>query len=251
MGAWRPPDLRSQPQLLGHPGQDQDRHLQVEQRGSRQLTASSRAKPTASTTPIPTTSKLSRAIPTSSSIPREALNVFYLGMNNTKTPLDNEKVRQAIAMGIDRAGHRRQVLSHRLLRRRLTSPPAPSPVAARATSGMPTTWMPPSKLSARLGRPASDQAQAVLSRRGAWLSAHAAARWPKSSRLSSRTSASTSPSTYRNWARSSTTPPRATSSSSCLAGALTTPTRPTSWMLTSARARTTPLARSSTTSPRS
>jgi len=35
-------------------------------------------------------------------IPREALNVFYLGVNNTKPPLDNEKVRQAIAMGIDR-----------------------------------------------------------------------------------------------------------------------------------------------------
>ncbi len=34
--------------------------------------------------------------------PREALNVFYLGMNNAKPPLDNEKVRQAIAMGIDR-----------------------------------------------------------------------------------------------------------------------------------------------------
>jgi peptide/nickel transport system substrate-binding protein len=35
-------------------------------------------------------------------IPREATNVFYLGMNNTKAPFDNEKVRQAIAMGIDR-----------------------------------------------------------------------------------------------------------------------------------------------------
>ena len=35
-------------------------------------------------------------------IPREALNVFYIGLNNTKPPLDNEKVRQAIAMGIDR-----------------------------------------------------------------------------------------------------------------------------------------------------
>ena len=35
-------------------------------------------------------------------IPREALNIFYLGVNNTKPPLDNEKVRQAIAMGIDR-----------------------------------------------------------------------------------------------------------------------------------------------------
>ena len=35
-------------------------------------------------------------------IPREALNVFYVGLNNTKAPLDNEKVRQAIAMGINR-----------------------------------------------------------------------------------------------------------------------------------------------------
>ena len=34
--------------------------------------------------------------------PREALNIFYLGMNNTFTPFDDEKVRQAIAMGIDR-----------------------------------------------------------------------------------------------------------------------------------------------------
>jgi peptide/nickel transport system substrate-binding protein len=34
--------------------------------------------------------------------PREALNVFYLGINNAKPPLDNEKVRQAIAMGINR-----------------------------------------------------------------------------------------------------------------------------------------------------
>lgn len=34
--------------------------------------------------------------------PREALNVMYMGLNNTKPPLDNEKVRQAIAMGINR-----------------------------------------------------------------------------------------------------------------------------------------------------
>ena len=34
--------------------------------------------------------------------PRQALNVLYLGMNNTVPPFDNEKVRQAIAMGIDR-----------------------------------------------------------------------------------------------------------------------------------------------------
>jgi len=35
-------------------------------------------------------------------IPREALNVFYVGMNNSKPPFDNEKVRQAIAMGLNR-----------------------------------------------------------------------------------------------------------------------------------------------------
>jgi ABC-type transport system substrate-binding protein len=34
--------------------------------------------------------------------PREALNVMYLGINNAKPPFDNEMVRQAIAMGIDR-----------------------------------------------------------------------------------------------------------------------------------------------------
>ena len=35
-------------------------------------------------------------------IEREALNIFYVGMNNTYPPFDNELVRQAIAIGIDR-----------------------------------------------------------------------------------------------------------------------------------------------------
>jgi peptide/nickel transport system substrate-binding protein len=35
-------------------------------------------------------------------IERPALNTFYVGFNNTYPPFDNEKVRQAIAMGIDR-----------------------------------------------------------------------------------------------------------------------------------------------------
>jgi ABC-type transport system substrate-binding protein len=35
-------------------------------------------------------------------LPRPALNVFYIGMNNTYEPFNNEMVRQAIAMGIDR-----------------------------------------------------------------------------------------------------------------------------------------------------
>ncbi len=35
-------------------------------------------------------------------IPREGFNVFYLGMNDTYEPFNNEKVRQAIALGIDK-----------------------------------------------------------------------------------------------------------------------------------------------------
>ena len=35
-------------------------------------------------------------------LPRPGLNVFYLGMNNTIPPFDNEKVRQAVAMAIDK-----------------------------------------------------------------------------------------------------------------------------------------------------
>lgn len=35
-------------------------------------------------------------------IPRAALNVMYIGLNNAKPPFDNEKVRQAIAMAIDK-----------------------------------------------------------------------------------------------------------------------------------------------------
>ncbi|NJN96908.1 MAG: peptide ABC transporter substrate-binding protein [Anaerolineales bacterium] len=34
--------------------------------------------------------------------PREGLNVFYVSMNNSYPPYDNDKVRQAIAIGIDR-----------------------------------------------------------------------------------------------------------------------------------------------------
>jgi peptide/nickel transport system substrate-binding protein len=35
-------------------------------------------------------------------LPRTGLNVFYLGFNNTIKPFDNEKVRQAVAMAIDK-----------------------------------------------------------------------------------------------------------------------------------------------------
>jgi ABC-type transport system substrate-binding protein len=36
-------------------------------------------------------------------VPRLPLSVLYLGMNNTQTPFDDPRVRQAIAMGIDRS----------------------------------------------------------------------------------------------------------------------------------------------------
>jgi len=36
-------------------------------------------------------------------IPREALNIFYIGFNNKIAPFDNEKVRQAFAQAIDRS----------------------------------------------------------------------------------------------------------------------------------------------------
>lgn len=35
-------------------------------------------------------------------LPREALNIFYIGLNRDKPPLDNDKVRMALALGIDR-----------------------------------------------------------------------------------------------------------------------------------------------------
>lgn len=35
-------------------------------------------------------------------LPREALNIFYIGLNRDKAPLDNDQVRMALALGIDR-----------------------------------------------------------------------------------------------------------------------------------------------------
>ena len=43
-----------------------------------------------------------KADPTLKLAPRTGLNVFYLGFNNTIKPFDNEKVRQALAMAIDK-----------------------------------------------------------------------------------------------------------------------------------------------------
>ena len=61
-----------------------------------------RRRSTASTTPARTTCRPSRPTQPASSTPARALNTMYFGMNNTYKPWNNVKVRQAIAMGIDR-----------------------------------------------------------------------------------------------------------------------------------------------------
>ena len=60
------------------------------------------APSTASTTPAPRTSRRSRATRPSKFYPRAGLNTLFLGFNNTQKPFDDVRVRQAIAMGIDR-----------------------------------------------------------------------------------------------------------------------------------------------------
>ena len=52
--------------------------------------------------PAPDDFETMSADPTLTLYPREGMNIFYLGMNNTYPPFDNEMVRQAVAMGIDR-----------------------------------------------------------------------------------------------------------------------------------------------------
>ena len=41
------------------------------------------------------------------------MNIMYIGMNNTYPPFDKVEVRQAIAMGIDRAPHHQKLLPGR------------------------------------------------------------------------------------------------------------------------------------------
>ena len=66
---------------------------------------------------------------------REALNVFYVGMTNTYPPFDNQKVRQAIAMGIDRQRIVDNFLPERLRSRQLTSLPARSRMPVSVKTG--------------------------------------------------------------------------------------------------------------------
>jgi peptide/nickel transport system substrate-binding protein len=52
--------------------------------------------------PGPEDFKIIEADPNLKLYPREGFNIFYIGFNTAYPPFDNEKVRQAIAMGIDR-----------------------------------------------------------------------------------------------------------------------------------------------------
>ena len=52
--------------------------------------------------PGPEDFKTIQADPNLKLYPREGFNIFYIGFNTAYPPFDNEKVRQAIAMGIDR-----------------------------------------------------------------------------------------------------------------------------------------------------
>lgn len=67
-------------------------------------------------------------------IERPALNVFYIGMTNTFKPFDDVRVRQAIAMGIDRERIVKNFFPA-VRKSPATLPPAPFPTVARAIHG--------------------------------------------------------------------------------------------------------------------
>ena len=86
-------------------------------------------------------------------VPRPGLNTFYVGFNNTFAPFDNPKVRQAIAMGIDRERHRADVLPAGLGGRLALLARAPSRSAAPATRGTSSIRRRPGELLAAAGFP--------------------------------------------------------------------------------------------------
>ena len=95
--------FEANPNYWGTKALDAEPRVPLERRGRPAPGSSSRpARSTASTTPAPTTSDRSRPTRALKFYPREGLNIMYIGINNTVKPFDNEKVRQAIAMGIDR-----------------------------------------------------------------------------------------------------------------------------------------------------
>ena len=96
-------DLRGERRLLGHEGADPDGDPPLEQRSgpaARRAPGRHRRRHR-QRRPDRLRDRRGRLQPRSSSR-ATGLNIFYLGFNNTFKPWDNEKVRQAIAMGIDR-----------------------------------------------------------------------------------------------------------------------------------------------------
>ena len=158
--------------------------------------------------------------------PRAGLNTFYLGFNDTVKPWTNEKIRQAIAMGIDRqrivdnfypAGSEVADALHARARSRSAAPatrPGTS-TSRRPRRSSPRAW--PRRASPRSTPSSSSAPRSVatcpIRRRSR----------PRSSSSSRPTSASTPSSTSRSPAPSSTPTRRARSTaSSCSAGAPTT-----------------------------
>ena len=167
--------------------------------------------------------------------PREALNIFYVGMNNTVPPFDNEKVRQAVAMGIDR----QRIVDNfyptgSIVASHFT--PAPSPAAARARSGTSSTPTAAKKLLAEAGFPDGfetelsyrDVVRGYLPRAGPGGAGHpgAAQGEPGHQRQDQRDGIGRVPGCGGR--------PVSLTACTCWAGAPTIPIRPTSWTTTSA-----------------
>ena len=244
------------PDVLGRGTHEQPRPSCAGRRSPARSSSSCSPAPwTASTIPSVDDLGAIEADPALAVIPREGLNVFYVGMNNTYEPFTNEKVRQAIAMGIDKqrivdsfyspgstvADYFTPCVDPLRLRGRRRSRPS-TPKAPRRC------WPKVSPSSASTPSPRCP------SRCASWTAptcpSRSRSRW--TSRTSSRrTWASRPPSTSRNRAPSSTTPTPATCrASTCWAGTPTTPIPPTSLTTTSAPAPATSSARASRTSTR-
>ena len=209
------------------------------------------ARSMASTTLVPTTSRPSRATPTSSCTTAKPLNTMYVGMTNTFAPFDNPKVRQALAQGIDRQRIVDNFYPGGLDGRRLLHAVQHRRSAARATRGTTSTRTRPTRCSTEALACRTVQHQDLLPRRGSWLparperggpgAAEAASGQPRHHRRRSRS---------RSRGPSSTTPrPDCSTASTCLAGARTIPTRPTSSTTTSTTPATCSSARSTLRSP--
>ena len=110
-------------------------------RPPRGCSSSSPATSTASTTPAPTTSPRSRATAPCAFFPREGMNVFYLGLNNTDQAVGQRGRPQGASPSASTASGSSTTSIRKARRSRRTSRRAPCRSAAKATTG--TTSTPP------------------------------------------------------------------------------------------------------------